>query len=361
MSPPDARGVIDVDCHVLEPAALWALLDGVDHARVRDALWLEDGRFTLGGRKVPSSPGEFGATIEAASGEDVLSALDDRGVERAVLVPGWLLLGFPWVDDARAQIALARAYNEWAQALASSAPDRLLPVAVLPQGEPVAAAQEALRAAGAGFRAAWICPALDAGGGHPALPAARPLWRALLDADLAAYVHPPLWCPPELSERSHAGIAARLLASSGAGVAAAAAIGPPMDCSAFLMSILADGLLEELPGLRLIFAHSGTAWLPLALEKTESALWLCHQDRPVCLEPHTVFELGHHLVAFDALDGSVQRMGGRFSRIAAWGSASAPHPASRAEDALRESGVSEADLRAFMGHNAAAVLGARPG
>jgi predicted TIM-barrel fold metal-dependent hydrolase len=351
-----AFGVIDVDCHVLEPAALWGdFVDGADRARVRDALWLAGERLTLAGREIPSHTGELGATVLPASIEELERALDVRGVDRALLVPERLLLGFPWIDDVRAQIALARAHNEWARSLVRAAPERLLPLALVPLAE-AAAAEELARIAGCGFRAAWICPALDAHGASLGRHGARQLWRALLDAGLAAYIHPPLWCPPDL-DRSYAGIAARVLASCGVGAAAGAAIGPAMDCAAFLMAILADGLLEELPELRLIFAHAGTAWLPLALEKTESALWLCHQETPVCLDPDQVFARGQHIVAFDALDGSLQRMPERFSRVGAWGSASAPADAPPVAAALRKAGVPAAGVPAFMGDNAARVLG----
>ncbi len=362
MSASVASGIIDVDAFVLEPRSMWTeFLDGADRARARDALRVEqDGErveMVLAGTPVPDALGPAEAVLHAGSAQEWVRVLDARGVQRAVLTPRCMFSGLPWVGDRHAATALARGYNAWAAGQARTLPDRLLPVAVLPPGAPALARAELRHIADAGMRAVWICPP------HPAdgrlLP--RDFWSALLDAGLTAYVHPPLWSPPGEAS-SHASIAADLLARCGAGTTAAGPLGAPMDCAAFLMGLLADGVLESLPGLRLIFAGAGTAWLPLALEKTESALWLCHQDRPVCLEPEKVFAQGTHAIAFDERDGTVQRMHARFADTAAWGSGSAggSRDARSARDSLRRAGVPEDRVRSFLGGNAARALGIAP-
>ena len=336
--------IFDVDRHVELPAEFWREgLDPADRARIPETL-------------------RSGSGANPASQLDppaLLRALDAEGIAGALLVPESLIVHFPWLEDARAAIVLARSVNAWSAAALHPARERLLGVALLPLLDVKASVEEIQRASREGFRAAWIPPLEGPGGLHPAHAGFRPVWRALCDEGMVAYVHPSPWCP-EGSEGAHAGIVSRIAAELGPAAAIGASLGPAMDCGALLMAILADGLLEELPALRLAFADGGTAWLPQALEKTESALWLCHQEVPVCLDPEAVFEAGEHLVIFDARDGSVQRMPRRFARSGAWGSAGYDRAAD-ALTALRGAGIDDESVRALLGDNARRTLRVSPG
>ena len=46
------------------------------------------------------------------------------------------------------------------------------------------------------------------------------------------------------------------------------------DADLFMTTVFFHGLFEDLPQLRVAIAHSGTTWVPLALEKSETYLWL---------------------------------------------------------------------------------------
>jgi len=337
---PERIAIFDVDRHVELPAGFWREgLDRVDRARVPQAL---RAGLEAGGAPQLDPPA-------------LLRELDAEGVDTALLVPGAGLTHFAWLEDPRAARALARALNASTAAALEPACGRLHGLALLPMLDVSSAVEEVQLAEREGFRAAWIPPLEAPGGAHPAHPAFRPVWSALCEAGMAAYVHPSPGFPGD-SEGAHAAIVARIAEPLGPAAAIGAALGPAMDCGALLMAILADGLLEALPSLRLVFADCGTAWLPLALEKTESALWLCHQDTPVCLEPEAVFGAGEHLVAFEACDGSVQRMPQRFARSGAWGSAGTDR-ASDVLAALRRAHIDDERIRALVGGNARRVLG----
>jgi hypothetical protein len=142
----------------------------------------------------------------------------------------------------------------------------------------------------------------------------------------------------------------------------AEATAPFQDNSLFLTAVLFQGLLEDLPHLRLAIGHSGASWLPLAVEKAETYLWLSIPSvfmpppHPVTLEPEDVLAGRPFLVGFDGWESSVAAMPDLFRDRAAWGSRYPQHDASTPAEAvalLREHDVAEADIARLMGANAA--------
>jgi len=121
------------------------------------------------------------------------------------------------------------------------------------------------------------------------------VWHPLAAEGLVAFVHPPI---ASLDRRptSYGPITAAVGESLGLEDGVSRTIGPAMDCGAFLMTFMARGLFEKFPDLRVAFCHSGSAWLPLGLDKTETAMWLCNQRDPISLEPGQVFNNRDNLV-----------------------------------------------------------------
>ena len=112
------------------------------------------------------------------------------------------------------------------------------------------------------------------------------------------------------------------------------------DADLFVTAALFHGLLEDLPNLRLAILHSGATWVPLALEKCETYLWLGGlRSAPVCLEPEEVWERHPLLVSFDSWEKPVGRMPDVPRDKAAWGSRyphhDTPGPDEAAADARR--------------------------
>ncbi|TMA36148.1 MAG: hypothetical protein E6J83_17140 [Deltaproteobacteria bacterium] len=100
---------------------------------------------------------------------------------------------------------------------------------------------------------------------------------------------------------------------------------------------------------------AGAAWVPLALEKAETYLWLFSGIRDVSLEPERVFFARPSLVAFDSWEHAVGRMPDVFERVAAWGSRYPNHDTGTVEEAramLGRHGVAAETVGSFLGGNA---------
>lgn len=409
--------VVDVDAHVYEPAELWdrhvpepyqaaaraALWHGFDDhgARVtvrngvpvaeldrshliRSAIWrpgmtpddvgaLDPNRF------VEPNPGAWDADVR-------LSDMDAMGIDQAVLFPTLFAEHLPLVQNPDVAAVLARAYNDWVLEHAGRAPDRLHPVAVLPLQSPIHARRELRRVADLGFRAVVIRPMFHAvrtiepaGRGRPVSDGFlyqairsprgvfvndrhfRALWEQIADLDLVACVHPATGVTnPEPA--SAGSFVERVAARMDIGHPVAEATAPFQDNAIFLTAALFQGLLEDLPSLRVSICHSGASWLPLVLEKAETYLWLSipsvfmPPERPVTLEPEDVVDGHPLLLSFDSWESSVGALPDLFVEHAAWASRYPNHDATAPAEAiamLRAHGVGEGDIARLMGGNAA--------
>ncbi len=413
--------VVDVDGHLCEPEALWdryverdyrplaraALWRGVDDegnrvtvlngAPVRDlnrsrldrlAIWRPGLRPEDIGALDPNAfhpPNPGGSDPEAR-----LADMDAMGVGQAVLFPTLFSEHLPLVANPDAAAVLARAYNDWARDFASSSPERLFPVAVLPLQSPLHARRELERVARDGFRAVCLRPMFydvpviePAGAGQARAgegsvyfsvrpprgvflnhPHFRPLWERIARLDLVACVHPSLGIanPEPTSAGSYIERVAERL---GLGHTVAEPTACLQDNGLFLVAACFQGLLEDLPRLRLALCHAGASWLPLALEKAETFLWLeipgvfGRRTRPVSLEPAEVARAHPLVVSFDSWESSVAAMPDLFETQAAWSSRYPQHDASAPAEALAtlgRHGVPDAIVERLMGQNARALF-----
>jgi len=381
--------VVDVDSHVWEPAAVWdQYLDRDYRVLARSAFWHEVDERTLettvlNGRRVrslkrgginrqacwrpgmtPAAIGQLDPEIEhpitpgAHDPAARLRDMDAMGIERALLFPSLFAEHFPLVENPDAAWALARAYNDWIHDFAAADRRRLVPVAVLPMQAPSFTVRELERVAKRGFRAAFIRPVfID--GRYPNHPAFDPVWKALEALDVAACVHAspgstnPEWsCAGPFVER----VAVNLKI----GHRIAEAVAPFMDTSTLLTALAFYGHMEIYPRLRLTFVHAGAAWVPLALEKAETYLWLFSGIRDVSLEPEHVFFARPSLVSFDSWEAPVARMPDVFGDIAAWGSRYPNHDTGTVEEAratMAKWDVPDATVAKYLGGNALRHLG----
>ena len=207
--------LVDADGHVLEPPDLWP--------RYVERIWRErairvrrggDGRDALeiDGRPArlttPEMLGGLGgmgrsleelaaATLSGRYAENVPPAavdprarcalLDREGLSHAVLYP---TLGLQWeaeAPDPAYALAHARAYNRWIEEFTAGSGGRLVAIAHLSLGDPVAAAAELRRAVRAGARGGFVLPFTWSGLPHghphhdPVWAAAEELNRILVD------------------------------------------------------------------------------------------------------------------------------------------------------------------------------------
>jgi predicted TIM-barrel fold metal-dependent hydrolase len=283
--------------------------------------------------------------------------MDRMGVAVHVLFPTLFAEYLPVVRSPDVAAALARAYNDWIHDFAQADPRRLVAVAILPMQEASLALRELRRVADRGFRAVFIRPAFT-NARFPNHRAYDPLWREIETRGLTACIHPAAGSTnPEWT--SLGSFVERVAVHLRIGHDVAESVAPTMDAAILLTAMCFYGHLEEYPTLRLSFVHAGASWVPLALEKAETYLWLLSAIQDVSLEPEQVFFRRPSLVTFDSWESSVPRMPDVFSGVAAWGSRYPQHDASEPAEALAllDRYAVGPDVRArLMGGNAARMF-----
>ena len=381
--------VFDCDSHVLEPTDIWTkYLDADYRISARSAFWHEvddlGGPLTIlnGKQAKEMNPGPLNRQAIWRPGmkpEDIgaldptvrhpitpgaqdptarLKDMDAMGVDQALLFPTLFAEYFPIVENPDAAFALARAYNDWIADFCSAAPRRLVPAAVLPLQDVSFAIRELQRVANKGFRAAFIRPAF-VNQRFPNHAYYAPLWKQLEDLGVAACIHPSTGnTNPEWT--SQGSYVERVASHLRIGHYVAESVAPMMDNAMFLNAICFYGLMEEYPQLKLSFLHSSASWVPLALEKAETYLWLMSSTQDVSLEPENVFFERPYLVGFNSWESSVARLTDIFKDVAAWGSRYPHHDASDVAEArgmLQQWKVPEDVAANYLGGNAARHYG----
>jgi predicted TIM-barrel fold metal-dependent hydrolase len=410
---------IDVDSHVYEPEALWDdFVPASDRDRVRQAFFSrvnEDGTVTtiLNGRParglnrshiVRQAIWRPGMTLDDIGGLDPsvphplnpgawdaaarLADMDMLGIDRAIVYPTLLNEYLPQIEDRDAAIALCRAYNDWIEQFAEAGQGRLHPVAALPLQDPDAALEELGRVHEKGFRAALLRPAFfhlqdpgdsigsqmrqlmaQAGAGTDAGNDTsvfiedqpfRPIFGRCAELGVVACIHPAsnISGPDAVSS---GGFAERVSERLGVHHSVAEPAAYMQDADLFVTTALFHGLLEDLPDLRMAFAHAGTTWVPLALEKCETYLWLgMGGGVAVSLEPEEVWERHPIVTSFDSWERPVARMPDRIGTKAAWGSRYPQHDTGTPQEAremLESEGVDQATIDQLMGEHAVELFG----
>jgi predicted TIM-barrel fold metal-dependent hydrolase len=400
--------IVDADSHVYEPAAVWEHVADADRRFARSAFHHVVGpdgdiEVTLNGepgksmnrsrlnRQAIWRPGMTPDTIGgldpdgftplnpgAGNAADRLADMDAMGIDQAVVYPTLFLEYLPQVEDPEAAAILSRAYNDWVWELCAGADDRLHPVAVIPLQRPDLAVEEVERAAATGFRAVLIRPAFyKLEGVEPTGFAAmmgvtndgptpvfvenapyRPVWDRVDALGLVAAVHPAANITGT-DALSSGGFTERVSERLGVHHTVTEPIAYMQDADLFATAVFFHGLFEDLPGLKVAIAHAGTTWVPLALEKSETYLWL-GASGDVCLEPEEVWDAQPLITTFDSWETPVARMPDRIGKKAAWGSRYPHHDTGTPNDAidmLERFSVDRATIDRLMGGNASALFG----
>ncbi|HEX3333864.1 MAG TPA: amidohydrolase family protein [Acidimicrobiales bacterium] len=272
--PPRAGPVVDADGHVVEPESAWAgLPDEVRPRITRDAAGYEHVvvgdteilAVPLGNLARPGStfddpatfrpladalPGGWDATVRLAD-------MDAEGIDQAVLYPS-IGLYFSAVPEASAAVALAAAYDEWLAGYCAADPRRLFGAAMLPLQDPEAAARELRRAVGElGFVAGFVRP-------NPCLGrslsdrAYDVVWEAAEELDVPIGIHEgsSVIVPTLGADRPFNPLILHAVSHSFEHMLACA-------------QLIAFGVLERHPALRLVFLESSGGWAPFWLERLD--------------------------------------------------------------------------------------------
>jgi predicted TIM-barrel fold metal-dependent hydrolase len=270
--------VVDADGHVLEPMSAWAgLPEDVKPQKHTDTHGYE--HITVGGKEVVaaslgllatpgskmSDPSTFKPLEQALpGGHDPVQRLADmdlEGIDQAVLYPS-VGLYFWALDDARAAVALARAYNDWLAGYCQADPSRLHGAAMVPLQDPLAAAAELRRAreelgmAGAFVRPNPVC------GRAISDPAHEPVWEVAEELGVAVGIHEgsSVTIPTLGSDRPFNPLVLHTVSH-------------PFEQMLACAQLIAHGVLERHPGLRVVFLESGATWAAFWLERMDEQVF----------------------------------------------------------------------------------------
>lgn len=266
--------VVDADGHVVEPRPAWETLperykpkivadgNGYEHVTVdgTEILAVALGTLATPGARF-SEPGDIRPLEEAQPGGfDPIARLKDmdaEGIDQAVLFPS-VGLYFWALEDADAACAVARAYNDWLASYCEADPTRLFGAAMLPVQDPTAAAEEMRRAHDElGFVAAFVRPNPCCGRSLPD-PAYEVLWRTAEEAEMTVAVHEgsSVILPTLGSDRPFNPLVLHAVSHSFEQMLACA-------------QLIAFGVLERHPDMRVVFLESSGGWAPFWLERLD--------------------------------------------------------------------------------------------
>jgi len=216
--------------------------------------------------------------------------LDADGIDVSVLYPTYLL-GIQGHPDAEFADVQCRAYNDWLSDHVAKGAGRLFGVAVVPQQDIDRATAEIRRVAGLpGIVGVLLRPNPSAEWKHFHDRVYDPLWEAASECDLPIGLHPyldarlPGAClglrvnrvrpsSPWTDERSPATVGIDNVFYS-------QAISNPVDMMTAMTFLLAGGVCERFPGLRIVFLESNGGWLIPWLERLDHHYEVFRWDVP---------------------------------------------------------------------------------
>ncbi len=269
-----APAVVDADGHVVEPMKAWRDVPeryrpdvrrdrhGFEHVVVdgTEILAVPLGTLATPGARF-SDPKDVRSLEEAhPGGSDPLARLadmDTEGIDQAVLFPS-VGLYFWALDDPAAAVPIAEAYNDWLASYCAADPTRLFGAAMLPVQDPEAAAREVRRAHDElGFPGVFVRPN-PCRGRSLSDPAYEPVWEAAEETGVAVGVHEgsSVILPTLGSDRPFNPLVLHAVSHSFEMMLACA-------------QLIAFGVLERHPELRVVFLESGGGWAPFWTERLD--------------------------------------------------------------------------------------------
>lgn len=244
---------ISADEHILEPYDLW--VEGVPAHLQKDAPFLFDDDAGMpclsveGKTKVFELGVKYGLfghlTQTTMTPQERLAAMDEDGIDGAVLYPGWSMVLYG-IQNPELHREVLRAYNRWLAEFSSAAPERLLGIGLLPVPDVAASLQMLDEAKSLGLRGVSI-PAKRTGLFYND-PEYDPLWDGIEASGLPLSMHAPLI----LEHRGIGALPANFIASTGI-------------FRSTLALFMFSGILDKRPNLKLVLVEGGISWIPQTL------------------------------------------------------------------------------------------------
>jgi predicted TIM-barrel fold metal-dependent hydrolase len=184
--------------------------------------------------------------------------MDAEGIDVAVLYPT-IGLGCWAISDPHAAIAVSRAYNDWLAAYCAAAPARLHGAAMVPFQDPDAAVAELRRASEElGFVSVFVRP--NPCRGRAIVDAAyEPFWAAAAELGVAVGIH----------EGFQPGVPSLGSDRTPRNILVLHATSHTLEQMFACAQLIANGVLERHPGLRVVFLEAGGGWVPYWLERLD--------------------------------------------------------------------------------------------
>lgn len=265
----DRYFIVSADCHVNEPADLWAtrieprfrpriprvevdaqgqkwsIAEGLRPVRVKDMP-----RKATQGQAFSLEAHDLDLSQRGSPDPAIRNAHHDLdGVNVEIVYPNKGLL--MWTSpDPELSAAMCRVWNDWAHETFGAHHQRILPVAAIAPADVDGAVKEVQRVARLGFASVFL-PVQVAGQPYN-LPRYDPLWAALQDTGLPANFHVGTGRDPR-SATGHGGAVINYVVH-----ALSTAMEP-------LTQLCASGACERFPGLRFALVECGIGWLAWAL------------------------------------------------------------------------------------------------
>jgi predicted TIM-barrel fold metal-dependent hydrolase len=190
-----------------------------------------------------------------------LADMDEDGVRAQVLFPSGVprICGKRFLDTEDKELALAciMAWNDYIlEEWHGVAPDRFVPLAIVPMWDPKLCADEMRRVAALGTRGITFSegPHLL---GFPSIhdPHWDPVWEAATETDLAICLH--------------IGSSGQSLAPQPGGPVAPSVVMIPLYASVACSELLFSPVTRRWPDLRFVLSEGGIGWVPYTLERAE--------------------------------------------------------------------------------------------
>jgi predicted TIM-barrel fold metal-dependent hydrolase len=282
--------------------------------------------------------------------ERLRTDMNRDGVDAAVVFPGRGLLAFATFDSEFAH-AMCSAWNTWAWGVFRENLSRFKPMALVQTADIDLGIQEARRAAALGFpgfnipASAWLkekSPYND--------PRYEKLWSALEEIGLPICIHVATGRDPRAAKGNGGAILNFTLG------AMSQVVEP-------LATILASGVFERHPKLRIGTIEGGVGWVPWLLESLDEVYYKHHMwVRPTLKRPPSAYYRTNCFSTFQedhAGLAMMQRLG--LLKNVVWGNdyphmeGSWPHSSEALERQL--SGFNESEREDLLGRNAARIFG----
>lgn len=208
-----------------------------------------------------------------------LAAMDSEGIDIAFIFPSKVLGLLPALRSSSFALEVARAYNDWVLAYCAESPDRLQPIAVVPQQDVLLAVEEAERMLAKGVRSIMLRPN-TVGDRNVDDPAYDALWALCQGHNAAVAFHEGFGVakiPRVGVERTHDTMQGHLVSH-------------PFEHMITVMLLITGGVMERFPDLRFAFMESGASWAPFWLNRMDDHMEQFAKDRPPLPEkPSTYF------------------------------------------------------------------------